>query len=113
MRKRALSSFVARIGNRNCAFPEEHREDVDTGPLLLLETLNRTVTGVVGGVDVVVVAASMFVSVCVCVYIAARFVRARKSLCGDSRSAFIHLGSRLERLTGVKKYARGGEIFYI
>jgi hypothetical protein len=112
VRKRALSSFVARIGNRNRAFPEEHREDVDTGPLLL-ETLNRTVTGVVGGVDVVVVAASMFVSVCVCVYIAARFVRARKSLCGDSRSAFIHLGSRLERLTGVKKYARWGEIFYI
>ena len=81
MRKRALSSFVARIGNRNRAFPEEHREDVDTGPLLL-ETLNRTVTGVVGGVDVVVVAASMFVSVCV--RIAACFVRARKSLCGDS-----------------------------
>ena len=79
MRKRALSSFVARIGNRNCAFPEEHREDVDTGPLLL-ETLNRTVTGVVGVVDVVVVAASMFVSVrvCVCVYCRSFCARAQK-----------------------------------
>lgn len=86
MSKRALSlsSFViARIGNRNREFfPEEHREDVDTGPLLL-ETLNRTVMGVV----VVVVAASMFiscVSVCVSiyVYVAACFVRAQKFVWG-------------------------------
>jgi hypothetical protein len=81
VRKRALSSFVARIGNRNRAFPEEHREDVDTGPLLL-ETLNRTVTGVVGGVDVVVVAASMFVSVCVCVYCRSFCARAQKFVWG-------------------------------
>jgi len=88
VRKRALSSFVARIGNRNCAFPEEHREDVDTGPLLL-ETLNRTVTGVVGVVDVVVVAASMFVSVRVCVCVLPLVLCARAKVCVETREALL------------------------
>jgi hypothetical protein len=100
--KRALSFVIAWIGNRNREFfPEEHREDVDTGPLLL-ETLNRTVMGVV---VVVVVAASMFIScvylcVSIYVYMLPLVLCARKSLCGDFFKALYPLGSHDdERLT--------------